>query len=129
MIGVRLADEPGAPCWYELVTHDVARATRFYADFFGWTPTEKNIPTVGPYTVARLGEQAAVGLMSIPKEWGTWAARWQVNFAVADCARGVSEAVSLGGRVITGPNRVPETGTFAVLADPLDAVFVIFELP
>jgi len=67
--------------------------------------------------------------MSIRKEWGEVAPRWQVYFAVGDCARSVKEAVSLGGRVITGPRLVPETGTFAVLADSLDAVFVIFELP
>ncbi len=129
MIGARLADQPGAPCWYELVTHDLPLASRFYTGLFAWKMAEKTIPTVGPYTVARIGEPPVAGLMSIRKEWGEWAARWQVYFSVGDCACSVKDAVSLGGRVITGPNLVPETGTFAVLADPLEAVFVAFELP
>src|SRR5262245_19355930 len=78
MIGARLADEPGAPAWYELVTHDIERATRYYEALFGWTAPEKNIAEVGPYSVARIGERQVGGLMSIRKEWGEGvAAQWQ----------------------------------------------------
>jgi len=129
MIGVRLADEPGAPCWYELITHDLERATRFYVELFGWNTSERKILSAGPYTVARLGERSVAGLMRIRTEWGVVTPRWQAYFAVADCAETVRRARALGARVITGPNTVPDSGTFAVLADTEDAVFCVLQLP
>ena len=129
MIGSALEDEAGAPCWYELITHDLPRATRFYTDLFGWTAVERTIARVGPYTVARIGEQSVAGLMSTREEWGEVEPRWQVCYSVEDCGRAARQAVALGGRVIAGPIDVPEVGRFAVLADPAEAVFVVFQAP
>jgi predicted enzyme related to lactoylglutathione lyase len=127
MIGARLADEPGAPAWYELVTHDLERATRFYEALFGWSAPERTIPEVGPYTVASLGDRQVAGLMRIRAEWGDVDPHWQVYFAVADCARAVGLARDLGGCVYTGPSPVNGFGRFAVLADPDGAVFCMVE--
>jgi len=129
MIGARLADDPGAPCWYELITHDLPRATRFYADLLGWNALERTVEGVGPYTVARIGERSVAGLMSIRKERGEVRPRWQVYFAASDCGRAAQRAAALGGRVITGPTQVPDVGAFAILADPSGAVFAVFQAP
>jgi uncharacterized protein len=129
MIGTTLEDHPGAPCWYELITHDVAAAARFYADLFGWAAVGRSVDGVGPYTVARVGQQSVAGLMSIPGGWGAVSPRWQVYFSVADCDRAAREAADLKGRVITGPVEVPEIGRFAILADTSDAVFGVFQAP
>jgi predicted enzyme related to lactoylglutathione lyase len=127
MIGARLADEPGAPAWYELVTHDLGRATRFYEGLFGWTAPERTLPEVGPYCVAVLGERQVAGLMRIREEWGAVEPQWQVYFAVADCARSVAQARERGGRVYTGPSDVKGFGRFAVLADADGAGFGMVE--
>jgi predicted enzyme related to lactoylglutathione lyase len=129
MIGTTLEDHPGAPCWYELITHDLPRATRFYTDLFGWTAIDRSVEGVGSYTVARIGQQSVAGLMSIRKEWGAVSPRWQVYFAVEDCDRAAREAAALKGRVIAGPKDVPEIGRFAVLADTSGAVFAVFQAP
>lgn len=129
MIGARLGDQCGAPCWYELLTHDLAAAGRFYSGLFGWSALEKTIETVGPYTTLGNGDQSAAGMMSIRKEWGEVAPRWQVYFAVDDCELAARQSAALKGRVIAGPIDVPGVGQFAVLADPSDAVFVVFERP
>jgi uncharacterized protein len=129
MIGARLADQHGAPCWYELITHDLAMSGRFYPGLFGWTTVEKTIETVGPYTTLRNGDQSVAGMMAIRKEWGEVAPRWQVSFAVDDCDATARQAAALKGCVIAGPVAVPKVGTFAVLADPSEAIFVIFEQP
>jgi uncharacterized protein len=129
MIGTTLEDHPGAPCWYELITHDLPAAARFYADLFGWAAVDRSVDGVGPYTVARVGEQSVAGLMRIPGEWGAVSPRWQVYFSVADCDRTAQEAAGLEGRVITGPIEVPEIGRFALLADTSDAVFGVFQAP
>jgi uncharacterized protein len=127
LIGARLEDEPGAPCWYELITHDLAAADRFYSGLFGWTASERTLPVVGPYTTLKSGDRSVAGMMTIRKDWGEVAPRWQVHFAVEDCARTAQQAVALDGRVIAGPIAVPEVGRFAVLTDPSDASFVVFE--
>jgi predicted enzyme related to lactoylglutathione lyase len=126
MIGSTLEDHPG-PCWYELATHDVARATRFYTDLLGWAAVERSVDGVGPYTVARIGQLSVAGLVSIPRERGAVSARWQVYFSVGDCDRAARQASGLKGRVVTGPTGVPEIGRFAVLADASDAVFGVFQ--
>jgi predicted enzyme related to lactoylglutathione lyase len=127
MIGSTLEGHPGAPCWYELATHDPARAARFYADLFGWAMVERSIDGVGPYTVARIGPRSVAGLVSVPTERGAAPPRWQVYFSVADCDRAARQASDLKGRVVTGPTGVPEIGRFAVLADACDAVFGVFQ--
>ena len=129
MIGATLQDRPGAPCWYELITHDLRAAIRFYVDLFGWSAVERKLDGGGPYTVARIGETSVAGLMSIRKEWGEVSPRWQVYFAAEDCGRAAQQAVALGGCVIAGPTDVPEVGRFAVLADPSEAVFAVFQAP
>jgi predicted enzyme related to lactoylglutathione lyase len=127
MIGATLRDQPGVPSWYELVTHDLGRATRFYSDLFGWSAVERAVEGVGPYTVARIGETSVAGLMSIREDWGLVTPRWQPYFSVEDCGYVAQEAAALKGRVIAGPVDVPEVGRFAILADPCDAVFAIFQ--
>jgi predicted enzyme related to lactoylglutathione lyase len=126
MIGARLADEPGAPCWYELVTHDLPASVRFYSALFGWSTSERTLEPGGPYTLARQGERSIAGMMAIRKEWGEVPPRWQVYIAVDDCARAARDAAALGGRVIAGPIDVREVGSFAILADPSEAVFAAF---
>ena len=34
--GRRVVNEPGALCWNDLMTRDVAKAVAFYGDTFGW---------------------------------------------------------------------------------------------
>jgi predicted enzyme related to lactoylglutathione lyase len=67
--------------------------------------------------------------MGIRKEWGEVAPRWQVYFAVEDCARAAQQAAALKGRVIAGPIDVPGIGRSAILADPSGAVFAVFQAP
>jgi len=125
--GPTVPDEPGAPCWYELLIHDLAASERFYSQLFGWTATERAIPTVGPYTTFKKGEEGIAGMMTIREEWGETPCLWQVYFAVNDCADAARQAQALGGRVVAGPVHVPDLGRFAVLEDPSEAVFVAWE--
>jgi uncharacterized protein len=129
MIGTTLEDHPGAPCWYELVTHDLPRATRFYADLFDWAPVDRSVDGRGPYTVARIGQRSVAGLVGMRKEWGAASPRWQVYFSVTDCDHAVRETMALKGHVVTGPRDVPEIGRMAILADTSDALFAVFQAP
>ena len=52
---------------------------------------------------------------------------WAGNVAVEDIDATVEKAKSAGGRLIHGPQEIPDVGRFAVLADPQGAVFVGFQ--
>ena len=53
---------PGVHCWSELRTSDVERATRFYADVFGWTASEAGISEGQPYATLHLGRVPLAGV-------------------------------------------------------------------
>ena len=54
---------------------------------------------------------------------------WLPYVGTADVDATVQTAQGLGGRVYMGATDIPDTGRFAVLADPQGAVFAIFSLP
>jgi predicted enzyme related to lactoylglutathione lyase len=86
----------------------------------------------GTFCFPELGgqsERPVAGLTGIREDWGAVAPRWQVYSAVGDCGRAARQAVTLGGHLITGRKDVPDVGRFAVLSEPHQAVFAVFEAP
>ncbi len=127
-IGVELRDEPGAMCWNELMTPDTEKAATFYSGLFGWEPATMDMGDVGEYTLFnRGGGQGAAGMMVIKPEMGPIPANWLVYFAVADIDGSHDKALSLGGKAVVPPTDIPEVGRFAVIMDPVGAVFGIYK--
>jgi uncharacterized protein len=123
-IGASWAHDPGAVVWTELLTHDTARASQFYARVFGWAAEAQAGPT--PYTVFKTGGRLAGGMMPIADQTtGPTAARWNVYFAVADCDAAAARAQALGGQVLVPPQDVPNVGRIAQVADPQGAPFAV----
>jgi predicted enzyme related to lactoylglutathione lyase len=125
-IGVSRINEPGALCWTELATRDVAAAERFYTSLFGWglkkstdgmEYTEFQIDGASIGGVMKMGDQYPPG---VPPHWLTY-------FAVDDCDASVTKAASLGGHAIVPATDIPTVGRFAVLQDPQGAVFAVFK--
>jgi uncharacterized protein len=52
---------------------------------------------------------------------------WGVYFAAASVDATADKAKSLGGKVMMGPQDIPNTGRFAVLNDPQGAYFSVFQ--
>jgi len=44
-------------CWNELLTRDVERSKRFYADTIGWTFESMQLPDGGTYWIGKLGDE------------------------------------------------------------------------
>jgi predicted enzyme related to lactoylglutathione lyase len=124
--GARLADEPGAMCFGELVVHDVPAATRFYTGLFGWETVERDMPS-GRYTFFTRGKDVVAGTMAIGHDWGPVSPHWQVYFGVESCDTAIGRAKQLGGSVFFGPLDVPGAGRLAVLQDSGGAVFVAWQ--
>jgi predicted enzyme related to lactoylglutathione lyase len=116
--------------WNELRTTDEKASTYFYSKLFGWgmfqfgasDPSKPPGESEPGYTVWMSGWTQAGGMMrtvgDTPPGWLPFIAVSNVD----DCAR---RCESLGGKVLERPFDVPNSGRFAVLQDPLGAVFGI----
>ncbi|AIA02255.1 VOC family protein [Streptomyces noursei] len=116
---------PGAPCWVELGTSDVAAAAIYYREVFGWHPATEPRAGAGGYTIFSAGD-ARVAAAS-PLYAAGQPTAWTVTFATRDAealATSVSEA---GGSVLVDPRDVFDMGRFAVFADPQGAAFAVWQ--
>lgn len=127
--GAELFDAPGSITWVELGTGDIATATKFYKDVFGWGSEVGPMGSGGEYTVFKLGEDNVAGAYDktgvLPDEVPP---HWLVYFAVDDIEATVSKAKDLGGNAID-IMEVADVGRFSVITDPQGAVFAAIEEP
>lgn len=120
--GASVVDESNAFCWYELNTHDTDKAKQFYSNLFGWA-----VGGSPEYTEWKQGDRSLGGMMQIQPEWGEMPPSWTAYVMVDDIDQSAEKAKSLGGNVVTGPMDIPGTGRFAIVSDPQNAVFAMFQ--
>ena len=113
----------GLPCWYELGAKDLGKAQAFYAAVLGWTVADSGTPGM-TYLIARASGAMVAGLMQTE---GEQPQAWNIYFAVDDCDATVAAATGLGARVYVPPADIPNTGRFAILADPQGATFCVLQ--
>jgi len=115
--------ESGAVAWLEAQSRDLQASGAFYESLLGWTKG----PEVDGYRVfERDGEQVA-GLMAVPAEVPPEVpSYWLVYFAVDDVDEACTRAGELGGSKLV-PSMTVQDMRFAVVEDPLGAVFAVLE--
>lgn len=125
--GVGVLNEPGAMCWNELMTTDTDSAGKFYTNLFGWGVETMEMGDMGTYTMwSRKEGGEAGGMVAIQPEMGPIPPHWLLYFAVSDADATVTKATELGAVVIVPPTDIPHAGRFAVVQDPVGAVFGVF---
>ena len=142
--GAELVNAPGTWNFSELMTADVAGATRFYGAVFGWEVDEVDMGAMHGTMVRLPGyadflEQFDPGIRQRHADFGAppgfseciaWimpladgeAPHWNVTFSVADTDAVVSTAREHGGSVLVEPFDMPPVRS-AVIADPAGARF------
>ena len=126
---------PGSFCWTEIASTDAAKCKAFYTNVFGWTfkdsdatdgvfayheySTGGDYPSGGMYEIT--AEMCPDGEALPPPHFLTYV-------AVEDVDENARQAVELGGTVIRQPMDIPNTGRFAVIADPTGAMFASFKM-
>ncbi len=125
--GCGVLNEPGAPCWNELMTTDTQKAGEFYSQLFGWQKSEHDMGGT-QYTMFLQGEVPVAGMMTLPPEASGAPPHWMLYFSVDDCDGGVARATEMGARVCAPPMDIPTIGRMAVLMDPQGAAFSIIKL-
>jgi len=111
----------GQFAWYDLMSPDAAASKKFYLPVTGW----KTEMWKGEYTMwvgpkGPLGGIGPVTPAGIPPHWLAY-----VNVDNVDSA--AAKVTQLGGKVMHGPEQIPDVGRFAIIADPLGAMLAIFK--
>lgn len=118
---------PGVPCWIDTSQPDPEAAVAFYHTLFGWE-FEDVMPAGSPgrYFVARLhgGDVAAVG--SLP-QGAPAKAVWNTHIWVQSADETAARVVAAGGRTLTEPFDVMDSGRIALCADSEGAAFYVWQ--
>ncbi len=122
-IGAQIVNAHGALTWNELHTPDPDAAQAFYADLFGWTYDPMDTQGGPPYSIIMNGGSANGGVTNI--QMGE-PPSWLPYFAVDSLEEAISTAEGSGGSKLAGPIPMPQ-GQIAVLADPQNAAFALWE--
>ena len=118
--GSAVANEPGSFCWNELCTRNIDSAADFYQALFGWNVLPGDAEN--GYRAIQVGERLNGGMLPWQPQMGDMPPNWSVYFTVSDCDETAGRVQELGGQLLHGPVDI-EPGRFAVVADPLGAVF------
>jgi predicted enzyme related to lactoylglutathione lyase len=116
----------GRFCWHEAMSTDLAVSLRFYKDLFGWETHEVDMGPMGPYHVIRVAGKDIGGFAKLDPSLGV-PSHWLAYITVEKLDEDVARAAQKGGRILVPPTDIPQTGRFAVLADPTGATFAPFQ--
>lgn len=117
--------------WHELMSRDPDGSERFYAAVAGL-----RVQRVGDgpdaYRMLLAGDRPVGGLTGPRPDSPVWpsggpAGHWVGYLASDDVDAAARRAVELGGTVVLGPLDIPGTGRVAVLRDPDEAAFGLFQ--
>jgi uncharacterized protein len=118
-IGAGRVNDPGCMCWNELATPEPDRAGTFFGELLSWTAQTDE----SGYAVIELDGARNGGIRPVQDEEP---AHWLVYFTTTSCEETAAAIREAGGSVHVGPMDVA-MGRIAVVADPQDAVFALFE--
>ena len=115
----------GAPVvHWEMWSPDPDRASRFYADVFGWQA--RAIPDM-KYTLVETGGPGGIngGIMTPQK--GEWPAKLTMYVDVDDVDAYGAKIVAAGGRLVVPRMEVPGVGIMALFMDPDDRILGLWQ--
>jgi uncharacterized protein len=108
--------------WHDHISNDPEKAIRFYSDLLGW---ETEIFKTGDVDYPMIKANGATHGGFGPSQGGA-PPKWMGAIGVEDVDETARKAEAAGASVVTPPTGIPDTGRFAVLADPQGAVFSVY---
>jgi predicted enzyme related to lactoylglutathione lyase len=127
--GFGVEGEHGAPCWFELETHQGGSSAEYYAALLGVEAPEMAEMPGSYWTLSVAGEMAG-GIWQDPegKDAPVGGPHWVPYIQVDDVDTTVSAAVAAGAAVVFEAKDTPY-GRFAKLRDPQGAEFSVIKPP
>jgi len=105
--------------WNELMTRDVVRAKKFYADTLGWSFDQMPMPGGGTYWIAKMGDEFVGGIFDIRgPDYAGVPEGWMPYIAVDDVDARAKKAVAAGAKIIKPAFDVPNVGRIVILQEP-----------
>jgi predicted enzyme related to lactoylglutathione lyase len=105
--------------WNELMTRDVARAKKFYADTLGWSYDGMPMPDGGTYWVANCGGEPVGGIFDISgPDFNGVAESWMSYIAVDDVDARAKMATQAGATIMKPAFDIPDVGRIITLSEP-----------
>lgn len=113
---------------FEIPVNDPAKLSRFYEELFSWKFTKMPDPSgnMDYWLISHkdAGENETMG--GLYKR--TMGEMGFVNyFGVANLEQSLAKAASLGATVVRGKQEIPNIGWFAILQDPDNNTFALFQ--
>lgn len=118
---------PGTPCWASLMVHDLTASQRFYAALFDWRYEPGPQRRLGPYVQAERDGVPVAGLGEMASGMGQRLVSWLPYLATEDADATATLIRDCGGTVAVGPLDVEPSGRLVIAADPLGAVFGVWQ--
>jgi hypothetical protein len=116
--------EVGEASWLELMTTDAVSAMAFYAEVFGWQPSEAmDMGPLGKYQMFNRPRGMIGGMMNKPPEMAHVPPNWQIYFRVPDIPSAIERITANGGQILNGPMEVPGGDWIVNALDPQGAAF------
>jgi uncharacterized protein len=113
--------------WYELMTNDIDKAVAFYGKVVGWDIRDSGMPGMRYMLFGRTGKDvggvmswAAVGAEGMAEEW-------LAHIYTAKLDEELKAVVADGGTVIQPAKEIPGVGRLAVVLDPQQVKYLLFE--
>jgi uncharacterized protein len=118
---------PGVPCWVDTGQPDPEAAVEFYRGLFGWEFEDRMPPdSPGGYFVAQLRGRDVAAIGSLPQDMPQ-TAMWNTYVWVESADDAAAKVKDAGGSIDMEPFDVLDAGRMAVVSDPSDAVFCLWE--
>ena len=105
--------------WNELMTRDVERAKKFYAETLAWTFEAMSVGSGPTYWVIKLAYEPVGGIFDISApEFGSVPESWMAYIAVDDVDARVAKAIKAGGKLMKPIFDIPGVSRIAILMEP-----------
>jgi len=120
VVHLEAAQLTGKFVWAELASDDIAAASRFYGDLFGWTFHE-----VDGYVTVYNQDEPIAGMFYYPRpKNATGKPRWFGYISVPDVQRTEQSILAAGGKIRAPLHKLPgQEAEAVVFADPEGALF------
>ena len=125
-VGIQVTGEDGTLCWADLATPKVEDAKAFYHKVFGWEVAADEKDKSG-YEHIKNGHEFIGGVPPSEHLPPGVPAHWLAYFLVSDCDQYANKARELGGNFCLEPMTIENVGRMAIIKDPQNAVFAIFQ--
>lgn len=125
-------DQPtrvGDFCWVELCADTLDTIDSFYRPLFNWTREEMPLPDGGNYVMLQVQGHPIAGAFQLTDQLKKEGAMpcWNAYVLVDNADQSALKAKELGGMPLKEPFDVMENGRMAVIADPANAVFSLWQ--